>query len=154
MCSTLREMQNYYRKMMRERQERGGWCLWRTSQKQCIEHWKQWTMKFADATGKPQACSSEPRRHAGHPKHVKRALAGLSKDSHIKISVRQNESRSKCALAVHSLCSLLMAERGILLTQPSSSLQSTVRTKRDTVKGYFLAGGDMVWWPVSGLWFN
>ncbi|XP_006867250.1 PREDICTED: sodium/myo-inositol cotransporter 2 isoform X3 [Chrysochloris asiatica] len=26
-------------------------------------------------------------------------------------------------------------------------LWSTVRTKRDTVKGYFLAGGDMVWWP-------
>ncbi|XP_075384510.1 sodium/myo-inositol cotransporter 2 isoform X5 [Tenrec ecaudatus] len=30
-------------------------------------------------------------------------------------------------------------------------LWSTVRTKRDTVKGYFLAGGDMVWWP--GLFF-
>ncbi|PNJ33126.1 SLC5A11 isoform 9 [Pongo abelii] len=26
-------------------------------------------------------------------------------------------------------------------------LWSTVKTKRDTVKGYFLAGGDMVWWP-------
>ncbi|GAB1292657.1 Sodium/myo-inositol cotransporter 2 [Apodemus speciosus] len=26
-------------------------------------------------------------------------------------------------------------------------LWSTVRTKRDTVKGYFLAGGNMVWWP-------
>nr|KAF6356034.1 solute carrier family 5 member 11 [Myotis myotis] len=26
-------------------------------------------------------------------------------------------------------------------------LWSTVRTKRDTVKGYFLAGGDMAWWP-------
>uniref|UniRef100_A0A8C6RMV0 Sodium/myo-inositol cotransporter 2 n=1 Tax=Nannospalax galili TaxID=1026970 RepID=A0A8C6RMV0_NANGA len=33
-------------------------------------------------------------------------------------------------------------------------LWSMVRTKRDTVKGYFLAGGDMVWWPVSALWFN
>ncbi|XP_054991987.1 sodium/myo-inositol cotransporter 2 isoform X5 [Sorex araneus] len=30
-------------------------------------------------------------------------------------------------------------------------LWSTVRTKKDTVKGYFLAGGDMVWWP--GLFF-
>ncbi|XP_055994861.1 sodium/myo-inositol cotransporter 2 isoform X5 [Sorex fumeus] len=28
---------------------------------------------------------------------------------------------------------------------------STVKTKKDTVKGYFLAGGDMVWWP--GLFF-
>lgn len=37
---------------------------------------------------------------------------------------------------------------------PSSLFQSTVKTKRDTVKGYFLAGGDMVWWPVSDLWFN
>ncbi|XP_069342013.1 sodium/myo-inositol cotransporter 2 isoform X6 [Eulemur rufifrons] len=26
-------------------------------------------------------------------------------------------------------------------------LWSTVKTKRDTVKGYFLAGGDMLWWP-------
>ncbi|XP_038192575.1 sodium/myo-inositol cotransporter 2 isoform X5 [Arvicola amphibius] len=26
-------------------------------------------------------------------------------------------------------------------------LWSTVKTKRDTVKGYFLAGGNMVWWP-------
>uniref|UniRef100_A0A2K5R0F6 Sodium/myo-inositol cotransporter 2 n=1 Tax=Cebus imitator TaxID=2715852 RepID=A0A2K5R0F6_CEBIM len=26
-------------------------------------------------------------------------------------------------------------------------LWSTLKTKRDTVKGYFLAGGDMVWWP-------
>uniref|UniRef100_A0A4X1UWJ3 Sodium/myo-inositol cotransporter 2 n=1 Tax=Sus scrofa TaxID=9823 RepID=A0A4X1UWJ3_PIG len=26
-------------------------------------------------------------------------------------------------------------------------LWSTVKTRRDTVKGYFLAGGDMVWWP-------
>lgn len=42
----------------------------------------------------------------------------------------------------------------ISLTHPSSLFQSTVKTKRDTVKGYFLAGGDMVWWPVSSLWFN
>ncbi|XP_006867248.1 PREDICTED: sodium/myo-inositol cotransporter 2 isoform X1 [Chrysochloris asiatica] len=32
-------------------------------------------------------------------------------------------------------------------------LWSTVRTKRDTVKGYFLAGGDMVWWPVGASLF-
>ncbi|KAM5227618.1 sodium/myo-inositol cotransporter 2 isoform 1-T1 [Ctenodactylus gundi] len=30
---------------------------------------------------------------------------------------------------------------------------STVKTKRDTVKGYFLAGGDMVWWPVGASLF-
>uniref|UniRef100_A0A8C0AGE0 Sodium/myo-inositol cotransporter 2 n=1 Tax=Bos mutus grunniens TaxID=30521 RepID=A0A8C0AGE0_BOSMU len=30
-------------------------------------------------------------------------------------------------------------------------LWSTVKTKRDTVKGYFLAGGNMLWWP--GLFF-
>ncbi|XP_036166295.1 sodium/myo-inositol cotransporter 2 [Myotis myotis] len=32
-------------------------------------------------------------------------------------------------------------------------LWSTVRTKRDTVKGYFLAGGDMAWWPVGASLF-
>ncbi|XP_035292468.1 sodium/myo-inositol cotransporter 2 isoform X2 [Cricetulus griseus] len=32
-------------------------------------------------------------------------------------------------------------------------LWSTVRTKRDTVKGYFLAGGNMVWWPVGASLF-
>nr|XP_005591546.2 sodium/myo-inositol cotransporter 2 isoform X4 [Macaca fascicularis] len=32
-------------------------------------------------------------------------------------------------------------------------LWSTVKTKRDTVKGYFLAGGDMVWWPVGASLF-
>ncbi|XP_054991982.1 sodium/myo-inositol cotransporter 2 isoform X1 [Sorex araneus] len=32
-------------------------------------------------------------------------------------------------------------------------LWSTVRTKKDTVKGYFLAGGDMVWWPVGASLF-
>ncbi|XP_055994859.1 sodium/myo-inositol cotransporter 2 isoform X3 [Sorex fumeus] len=30
---------------------------------------------------------------------------------------------------------------------------STVKTKKDTVKGYFLAGGDMVWWPVGASLF-
>ncbi|XP_039696121.1 sodium/myo-inositol cotransporter 2 [Pteropus medius] len=30
---------------------------------------------------------------------------------------------------------------------------STVKTKRDTVKGYFLAGGEMVWWPVGASLF-
>uniref|UniRef100_A0A8C2SCY6 Sodium/myo-inositol cotransporter 2 n=1 Tax=Capra hircus TaxID=9925 RepID=A0A8C2SCY6_CAPHI len=30
-------------------------------------------------------------------------------------------------------------------------LWSTVKTTRDTVKGYFLAGGNMQWWPVSSL---
>uniref|UniRef100_A0A8D0GVH7 Sodium/myo-inositol cotransporter 2 n=1 Tax=Sphenodon punctatus TaxID=8508 RepID=A0A8D0GVH7_SPHPU len=29
-------------------------------------------------------------------------------------------------------------------------LWSMWKTKRSTVKGYFLAGGEMVWWPVSG----
>ncbi|XP_012931794.1 sodium/myo-inositol cotransporter 2 isoform X5 [Heterocephalus glaber] len=33
------------------------------------------------------------------------------------------------------------------------SFQSTVKTKTDTVKGYFLAGGDMVWWPVGASLF-
>ncbi|XP_021574462.1 sodium/myo-inositol cotransporter 2 isoform X6 [Carlito syrichta] len=28
-----------------------------------------------------------------------------------------------------------------------------VKTKRDTVKGYFLAGGNMVWWPVGASLF-
>uniref|UniRef100_A0A2K5R0I7 Sodium/myo-inositol cotransporter 2 n=1 Tax=Cebus imitator TaxID=2715852 RepID=A0A2K5R0I7_CEBIM len=32
-------------------------------------------------------------------------------------------------------------------------LWSTLKTKRDTVKGYFLAGGDMVWWPVGASLF-
>nr|KAF6294918.1 solute carrier family 5 member 11 [Pipistrellus kuhlii] len=32
-------------------------------------------------------------------------------------------------------------------------LWSTVKTKRDTVKGYFLAGGDMPWWPVGASLF-
>ncbi|KAM8777369.1 sodium/myo-inositol cotransporter 2 isoform 1-T2 [Rhynchonycteris naso] len=32
-------------------------------------------------------------------------------------------------------------------------LWSTVKTKRDTVKGYFLAGGDMIWWPVGASLF-
>ncbi|XP_016045269.2 sodium/myo-inositol cotransporter 2 isoform X2 [Erinaceus europaeus] len=32
-------------------------------------------------------------------------------------------------------------------------LWSTVKTKKDTVKGYFLAGGDMVWWPVGASLF-
>ncbi|EHB05807.1 Sodium/myo-inositol cotransporter 2 [Heterocephalus glaber] len=32
-------------------------------------------------------------------------------------------------------------------------LWSTVKTKTDTVKGYFLAGGDMVWWPVGASLF-
>uniref|UniRef100_A0A8D2E0T9 Sodium/myo-inositol cotransporter 2 n=1 Tax=Sciurus vulgaris TaxID=55149 RepID=A0A8D2E0T9_SCIVU len=32
-------------------------------------------------------------------------------------------------------------------------LWSTVKTKRDTVRGYFLAGGDMVWWPVGASLF-
>uniref|UniRef100_A0A8C5KCI6 Sodium/myo-inositol cotransporter 2 n=2 Tax=Jaculus jaculus TaxID=51337 RepID=A0A8C5KCI6_JACJA len=32
-------------------------------------------------------------------------------------------------------------------------LWSTMKTKRDTVKGYFLAGGDMVWWPVGASLF-
>nr|XP_020137007.1 sodium/myo-inositol cotransporter 2 isoform X2 [Microcebus murinus] len=32
-------------------------------------------------------------------------------------------------------------------------LWSTVKTKRDTVKGYFLAGGDMLWWPVGASLF-
>ncbi|XP_020936972.1 sodium/myo-inositol cotransporter 2 isoform X3 [Sus scrofa] len=32
-------------------------------------------------------------------------------------------------------------------------LWSTVKTRRDTVKGYFLAGGDMVWWPVGASLF-
>ncbi|XP_004705765.1 sodium/myo-inositol cotransporter 2 [Echinops telfairi] len=32
-------------------------------------------------------------------------------------------------------------------------LWSTVRTQRDTVKGYFLAGRDMVWWPVGASLF-
>ncbi|XP_041602950.1 sodium/myo-inositol cotransporter 2 isoform X1 [Vulpes lagopus] len=32
-------------------------------------------------------------------------------------------------------------------------LWSTVKTKRDTVKGYFLAGADMVWWPVGASLF-
>ncbi|KAM6156232.1 sodium/myo-inositol cotransporter 2 [Rhynchocyon petersi] len=32
-------------------------------------------------------------------------------------------------------------------------LWATVKTKRDTVKGYFLAGGDMVWWPVGASLF-
>ncbi|XP_019062944.1 sodium/myo-inositol cotransporter 2 isoform X4 [Fukomys damarensis] len=32
-------------------------------------------------------------------------------------------------------------------------LWSTVKTKRDTVKGYFLAGGDMVWWPIGASLF-
>ncbi|XP_038192557.1 sodium/myo-inositol cotransporter 2 isoform X2 [Arvicola amphibius] len=32
-------------------------------------------------------------------------------------------------------------------------LWSTVKTKRDTVKGYFLAGGNMVWWPVGASLF-
>ncbi|XP_037670719.1 sodium/myo-inositol cotransporter 2 isoform X1 [Choloepus didactylus] len=32
-------------------------------------------------------------------------------------------------------------------------LWSTVKSKRDTVKGYFLAGGDMVWWPVGASLF-
>ncbi|KAL6067818.1 hypothetical protein STEG23_026939, partial [Scotinomys teguina] len=32
-------------------------------------------------------------------------------------------------------------------------LWSTVRTRRDTVKGYFLAGGDMAWWPVGASLF-
>ncbi|KAM9725601.1 sodium/myo-inositol cotransporter 2 isoform 4-T4 [Dama dama] len=30
-------------------------------------------------------------------------------------------------------------------------LWSTVKTKRDTVKGYFLAGGNMLWWPVTTM---
>lgn len=78
-----------------------------------------------------------------------------SKDSHVKVSVRQNESRSRCSFAVHSLCSSRMAKHVFSSHSPLfPSLQSTVRTKRDTVKGYFLAGGNMVWWPVSSLWFN
>ncbi|XP_021574461.1 sodium/myo-inositol cotransporter 2 isoform X2 [Carlito syrichta] len=32
-------------------------------------------------------------------------------------------------------------------------LWSMVKTKRDTVKGYFLAGGNMVWWPVGASLF-
>ncbi|XP_076997616.1 sodium/myo-inositol cotransporter 2 isoform X2 [Tamandua tetradactyla] len=32
-------------------------------------------------------------------------------------------------------------------------LWSTLKTKRDTVKGYFLAGGDIVWWPVGASLF-
>ncbi|XP_036983324.2 sodium/myo-inositol cotransporter 2 [Artibeus jamaicensis] len=32
-------------------------------------------------------------------------------------------------------------------------LWSTVKTKTDTVKGYFLAGGDMMWWPVGASLF-
>ncbi|KAB0351545.1 hypothetical protein FD754_016402 [Muntiacus muntjak] len=32
-------------------------------------------------------------------------------------------------------------------------LWSTVKTKRDTVKGYFLAGGNMPWWPVGASLF-
>ncbi|KAM5330657.1 sodium/myo-inositol cotransporter 2 isoform 2-T2 [Glossophaga mutica] len=32
-------------------------------------------------------------------------------------------------------------------------LWSTVKTKRDTVKGYFLAGRDMMWWPVGASLF-
>uniref|UniRef100_A0A8C6G1F2 Sodium/myo-inositol cotransporter 2 n=1 Tax=Moschus moschiferus TaxID=68415 RepID=A0A8C6G1F2_MOSMO len=32
-------------------------------------------------------------------------------------------------------------------------LWSTVKTRRDTVKGYFLAGGNMLWWPVGASLF-
>lgn len=32
-------------------------------------------------------------------------------------------------------------------------LWSTVKTTRDTVKGYFLAGGNMQWWPVGASLF-
>lgn len=32
-------------------------------------------------------------------------------------------------------------------------LWSMWKTKRSTVKGYFLAGGDMVWWPVGASLF-
>ncbi|XP_023372485.1 sodium/myo-inositol cotransporter 2 isoform X2 [Otolemur garnettii] len=32
-------------------------------------------------------------------------------------------------------------------------LWSTVKTKRDTIKGYFLAGGNMSWWPVGASLF-
>lgn len=32
---------------------------------------------------------------------------------------------------------------------PSLCPQSMWKTQRSTVKGYFLAGGQMVWWPVS-----
>ena len=28
-------------------------------------------------------------------------------------------------------------------------LQATCRAKRSTLKGYFLAGGEMVWWSVG-----
>lgn len=42
---------------------------------------------------------------------------------------------------------------GALAASPGLSLfgvfQSMWKTKRSTVKGYFLAGGEMVWWPVS-----
>ncbi|XP_065392894.1 sodium/myo-inositol cotransporter 2 isoform X2 [Macaca fascicularis] len=40
----------------------------------------------------------------------------------------------------------------LILDFPVSRI-STVKTKRDTVKGYFLAGGDMVWWPVGASLF-
>ncbi|XP_063454654.1 sodium/myo-inositol cotransporter 2 isoform X3 [Pan paniscus] len=42
---------------------------------------------------------------------------------------------------------------GALILNFQVSRISTVKTKRDTVKGYFLAGGDMVWWPVGASLF-
>lgn len=33
---------------------------------------------------------------------------------------------------------------------PTSVSQSMFRTNRGTVGGYFLAGRNMVWWPVRG----
>uniref|UniRef100_A0A8C4Y3S8 Sodium/myo-inositol cotransporter 2 n=1 Tax=Gopherus evgoodei TaxID=1825980 RepID=A0A8C4Y3S8_9SAUR len=49
----------------------------------------------------------------------------------------------------------------ILITDPANYIfcpvfllsQSMWRTKRSTVKGYFLAGGKMVWWPVGASLF-
>lgn len=37
-----------------------------------------------------------------------------------------------------------------LPTPPTSVSQSMFRTNRGTVGGYFLAGRNMVWWPVRG----
>ena len=44
-------------------------------------------------------------------------------------------------------CSLPLAQRRLQFLP--LSLQSSCRASRNTVRGYFLAGRDMTWWPVS-----
>lgn len=56
-----------------------------------------------------------------------------------------------CPTGETATCSVLFWAAAEMMILCSAFLlsQSMWKTQRSTVKGYFLAGGQMVWWPVS-----